>query len=217
MFGQSRTSGLATALLLAVEPPATALIALAFGERLARRVIAGALLVTAGAVLVGLRPGESSTATVLGALAVAGAATAWALDNNISARVAHLDPVLVAAVKGALGGTATLTLAALLPSASLAAAWTTASLVTILAVGFAGYGVGLALVIRALRELGAARTGALFATAPLFGAMVSIMMGESPTLTLAIAAALLAAGVAAIVSEKREPAGQRARDAREGS
>ena len=206
MYGIKHTSGLATALLIAVEPPATALIAVAmFGERMTRRLLVGGLLVVIGMIVVSLNPGEGGAAgtTTLGALAVATACTLWALDSNLSARVAHLDSTFVAMLKGALAGPLVLVLAALLRGAPFWHFWTAAQLWQMLAAGFIGYGLGLALMVRAFRELGAARTGTLFASTSLFAALGSvIVLGERPTPFLFIAAAVLAAGVATIVTEK---------------
>ena len=60
------------------------------------------------------------------------------------------------------------------------------------AVGFLGYGVSLVLFVRALRELGAGRTGAYFSTAPFLGAVASIAaLGEPFTLSLMIGGVLM--------------------------
>ena len=70
------------------------------------------------------------------------------------------------------------------------------SLVSIMLVGFLGYGVSLVLFVLALRGLGSARTGAYFSTAPFLGAVISIMvLGESVSLMFMLAAALMAVGV----------------------
>jgi drug/metabolite transporter (DMT)-like permease len=208
VHGLAHASGLAAALLLAVEPSATALIAVAvFGERATPRLGLGVALVTAGAVLVGLRPdaGPAATTTVAGALAVAGAACAWGLDNNLTTRIAHLDPRWVVMMKGLVGAGLALGLSAALTGRPIwAGHWSAGALAQMLAAGFVGYGLGMALIVRAFRELGAARTGAIFASAPLFGALFTIpVLGERPTPALVGAAALLAAGVACIVREGR--------------
>jgi drug/metabolite transporter (DMT)-like permease len=205
MYGQAHTSGLATALLIAVEPPATALLAVAlFGERLTRRIALGGLLVLAGAVLVGVRPGEGGAATTLGALAVAGACTLWALDSNLTTRVARLDPLFVAMSKGAIAGPVVLAVAAAVAGRPFWRGVSPALVPSALALGFVGYGLSLALIVRAFRELGAARTGALLAPSSLFAALAAIVvLGERPTPLLGAAAAVLAVGVWLIVTEQR--------------
>ena len=63
-------------------------------------------------------------------------------------------------------------------------------------VGFLGYGVSLALFVRALRHLGTARTGAYFATAPFIGALAAVLFLREPlTLQLMSAGLLMAADV----------------------
>jgi hypothetical protein len=62
--------------------------------------------------------------------------------------------------------------------------------------GFVGYGISLALFVRALRQLGAARTGAYFSTAPFAGAALGLaLLEETLTWNLAVAAVLMAWGV----------------------
>jgi ABC-type nickel/cobalt efflux system permease component RcnA len=62
--------------------------------------------------------------------------------------------------------------------------------------GFVGYGISLALFVRALRELGTARTGAYFSTAPFAGAALGLaLLEETLTWNLALAAVLMAWGV----------------------
>ena len=62
-------------------------------------------------------------------------------------------------------------------------------------VGFASYGASLVLFVVGLRHLGAARTGAYFSTAPFAGALLALALGDALTLQLAVAGALMAAGV----------------------
>jgi len=65
-----------------------------------------------------------------------------------------------------------------------------------LAVGFLGYGVSLALFVLALRDLGTARTGAYFSSAPFLGADAAIVFLREPlTVQLLIAGCLMGIGV----------------------
>jgi drug/metabolite transporter (DMT)-like permease len=50
-----------------------------------------------------------------------------------------------------------------------------------MAVGLVGYGLSLVLFVRALRDLGTARTGAYFSTAPFIGAAIAILLLGEPT------------------------------------
>ena len=71
--------------------------------------------------------------------------------------------------------------------------------------GFFGYGLSVALYIVALRDLGAARTGAYFSTAPFLGAVVSVaVLGENVTWALLSAGAFVGLGVWLHVTERHE-------------
>src|SRR5207237_9318743 len=100
-------------------------------------------------------------------VAVAGACLVWAIDNNLTRLIADADAVLVAQLKGLTAGAVNVAL-------SLAAGHAVpppASIAISLAVGAVSYGTSLVLFIVAMRGLGAARKGAYFALAPLFGAL----------------------------------------------
>ena len=72
-----------------------------------------------------------------------------------------------------------------------------------LALGAVSYGTSLVLFILAIRELGAARAGAYFATAPFFGAAGGlVLLGESPTAGLLGAAALMGLATGLLVYER---------------
>jgi hypothetical protein len=74
-------------------------------------------------------------------------------------------------------------------------------------VGFLGYGVSLVLFVRALRQIGTARTGAYYAVAPFFGTLLAIgLVGEPFTLQLAIAGALMGLGIYFHLAEQHEHA-----------
>jgi hypothetical protein len=72
-------------------------------------------------------------------------------------------------------------------------------------VGFLGYGVSVALFVVALRDLGTARTGAYFSTAPFIGSAVAVVvLGEPVTAQLLAAGALMAFGVWLHLTEHHE-------------
>jgi drug/metabolite transporter (DMT)-like permease len=201
MIGLATLSAAGTSLLLNLEGVFTALIAwLVFRENFDRRIATGMALIVAGGALLSLGDGAWSISRP-GGLAVAGACLAWAIDNNLTRKVSGADPVFIAALKGLAAGVANLALAA-----ASGAAWP--GLVPAGAaagVGLLGYGVSLVLFVVSLRELGAARTGAYFSTAPLIGVALSLLvLRETPGWLFWPAAALMAAGVWLHVSERHE-------------
>ena len=171
LIGLEHTSAASASMLLNLEVVFTALLAwLVFRDGFSVRVGAGLLLVVVGAVLVSWQPGRVEG--IWGAVAIAGACGCWALDNNLTHLVSAKDPRQIAAVKGAVAGGANLAIG-LLADGSLPSITRS---VSAMAIGIAGYGVSLMLFVAALRELGAARTGGLFATAPFVGVAISVLM-----------------------------------------
>jgi drug/metabolite transporter (DMT)-like permease len=191
MWGLARMPAADASLLLNAESVFTALIAwFVFKENFDRRIALGMLLIVAGAVLLSW-PGQLRFGVVLPALAVVGACWLWALDNNLTRKVALVDASFIAMTKGLAAGATNVVLAWLagaempVPAVVLAGAL----------VGFASYGASLVLFVVGLRHLGAARTGAYFSTAPFAGALLALLLGDALTLQLAVAGALMAAGV----------------------
>lgn len=178
-------------LLLNAEAVFTALLAwVAFRENVDRRVLAGMAVIVAGAVILSTS-GELHLGTTWPSLAILGACLAWGLDNNLTRKVALGDATWLAAVKGSVAGPVNLGLA-LAFGASLPGPLITGAA---LLLGFASYGVSLALFIVGLRELGTARAGAYFSVAPFFGAVVAVALGDPVTWPLVVAGVLMALGV----------------------
>ncbi len=192
MWGLTSASGSVASLLLTLEGVFTALLAwIVFREPFNRRVGVGMAAIFAGAVLLALRD-HSGAAGLWGSLAVVGACAAWAIDNNCTSKISHVDAVTLASIKGLVAGAVNVGLGlaagASLPSAGLFAASAT--------IGFLGYGLSLVLFVLALREIGAARTGAYFSTGPFIGAVIGIVALKEPlSVGLAVAAGLMALGV----------------------
>lgn len=192
MWGLMRTSGSAASLLLTLEGVFTALIAwIVFREPFNRRIGLGMMAIFIGAATLGLS-GPSGGAAAPGVAAVAGACLCWAIDNNCTSRIAHVDAPTLAMIKGLAAGSVNVALGLAIGDAlpgigAIAAAG---------GVGLFGYGVSLILFVLALREVGAARTGAYFSTAPFLGAVLGVVALHEPvTVRLIAAATLMAFGV----------------------
>ena len=100
MFGLAAGSASQSALLLNLEGVFTTLLAwLVFHEHVSRRIAAGMAAITLGALGMGWDP-SGGLALDWAALLVAAACLAWALDNNLTRRIAGGDPVQIAALKG---------------------------------------------------------------------------------------------------------------------
>ncbi len=201
MFGLTRMPASGASLLLNAEGVFTALLAwFAFRENFDRRIAIGMFAIVAGAAVLSW-PGEARFGDAWPALAVLGACLAWALDNNLTRKVALNDASAIAAVKGLAAGTVNLLLALALGDRLPVAP----ALAGALGLGFAAYGVSLALFVVGLRHLGTARTGAYFSVAPFFGALLAVAwLGEPLSAPLLAAAALMALGVWLHLSEQHE-------------
>lgn len=203
MWGLTQTTGSAASLLLTLEGVFTALIAwLVFREPFNRRIGSGMASIFVGAVILALQD-PSGHAGSLGALAVAGACLSWAIDNNFTSKIADVDALTLASIKGVVAGAVNAALA-LIVGATFPHVETLAVSALI---GFFGYGLSLVLFVLALREIGAARTGAYFSTAPFIGAVVALIaLHEQLTVGLIAAGLLMGFGVYLHLTESHQEA-----------
>jgi len=197
MAGLATTPASSAALLLNVEGLATMAIAwVVFRESVDRRLMAGALAILAGAVVLSWRGGPAGFG--LGSLAIVGACLAWGVDNNLTRKLSSADPTQIAIAKGLVAGTVNVGLA--LATGATFPTWGPTLGAGL--IGFLGYGVSLVLFVLALRRLGSARTGAYFSTAPFIGALIAVGMFRDPvTVQLVAAGLLMAVGVYFHLSE----------------
>ncbi len=201
MLGLATTPAASASLLLNLEGVFTALLAwFVFKENFDRRIALGMAAITAGGALLSWDR-DTAAGVPWGALGIAAACLAWAVDNNLTRKVSGGNPIQIAAVKGLVAGSVNLTLAFLVGSRPpgfpvvLAAS----------AVGLLGYGVSLTCFVLALRHLGTARSGAYFSLAPFVGAVLSIgIFREGVSVYFGVAAALMGLGVWLHLTERHE-------------
>ncbi|MGO4280120.1 DMT family transporter [Cupriavidus sp. RAF20_2] len=200
MTGLVTTNAASASLLLNVEGVLTAVIAwVVFKENADRQIVLGMIAIVAGGLLLSWQPGSLQMS--VGALLIVGACLCWAVDNNLTRKVSSNDALLLACLKGLAAGLCNTMLAlgqgASMPSLAVGAG--------AMMVGFAGYGVSLALFVVGLRVLGTARTGAYFSVAPLFGVLIAfVIWPEVPSVAFWIAAGLMALGVWLHLRERHE-------------
>lgn len=201
MLGLSQTDAAAASLLLTFEGAATALMAwFIFHENFDTRIALGMACLIGGAAILSWT-GVPTVEGFFGPLTIVGACVAWGLDNNLTRKVSLADPLQIVELKGLIAGPVNLLIGIL-----LGAPLPGITVIPMAAVvGFIGYGVSLALFVMALRDLGTARTGAYFSTAPFIGSAVAIIVLRDPlTPQLLIAGALMAVGVWLHLSERHE-------------
>lgn len=201
MAGLARTDASTASLLLTLEGVATALLAwFVFREHFDRRIAIGMAFLVSGAVVLSWS-GEPSISNLIGPLLIVGACIAWGIDNNLTRKVSLADPLQIVEIKGLVAGPVSLVLGLSiggnLPPLNAA--------IFAGIVGFIGYGISLALFVRALRHLGTARTGAYFSTAPFLGAVAAVVLLSEPlTIQLAAAGTLMAVGVWLHLTEEHD-------------
>lgn len=199
MWGLAGTSASSASLLLNAEGVFTALLAwYVFRENFDKRIALGMGTIVIGAVILSWS-GSIKVQSLWPPVAILGACLCWGIDNNLTRKVSLSDPFQIAAIKGLVAGVTNVSFALIVGAAIPSAGTILMSGV----VGFMGYGVSLALFVIALRELGTARAGAYFSTAPFVGAIIAVpLLGDPVTIALVSAGVLMAIGVWLHITER---------------
>src|SRR5689334_3308166 len=199
MISLKNTPASTASLLLNFEGVGTTLIALFFfHESISRRALAAIFAITLASVFLStnFRGGFSFS---LGALGILLACFLWGVDNNFTRNISAKDPLTIVAWKGLVAGFFSLILGLLLGQRVPAPI----TILSILLLGFISYGLSTMLFIYSMRGLGAARTSALYGTAPLAGVFLSILIFKDPiTLLFIVAAVLMVAGALLLANEE---------------
>jgi drug/metabolite transporter (DMT)-like permease len=203
MLGLSKVTASTASLLLNLEAVFTIVIAgLFFHENVGRRIAFGLVAIVAGGALLSTgTAGFTEFQLSMPSLLIAGACLCWAIDNNLTTKIAYADPVHTAGLKGLVAGGSNLLLA-LAAGVSLPSA---APVIGAALVGAVGYGLSLSLYILALRDLGTARTSAYFAVAPFIGAILSVIfLHDHVSAQILASGFLMALGVWLHITEEHE-------------
>lgn len=203
MVSLQNTPASTASLLLNFEGVGTTLIALLFfKESISRRAWAAILVITLASIFLSTDL-SSGFGLSLGALGVILACVLWGLDNNLTRNISGKDPLVIVASKGLVAGTFSFLLAWALGNPFP----TAATILGTLVMGFVCYGLSTLLFIRSMRGLGAARTSALYGTAPLAGVLLSIVIfGEIPSVFFILAAILMIGGALLLINESHSHA-----------
>lgn len=201
LLGLERVTGIAGSLLLNLEGPMTIAIGVAvFREHLPRQALAGAAVIFAGAIALGVAGGDGH-ADWVGVLLIAAACAGWALDNNLTQSLTVRDPRSIVLVKAGIAGSVNFALAVVLGQALPRVAIVFAAL----ALGAVAYGLSIYLDALALRALGAAREAAVFAIAPFVGALVApFVLPETFGFNDVVAGLLMLCGVGLLLRERHQ-------------
>ena len=198
MVSLQNTPASTASLLLNFEGVGTTLIALLFfKEAISRRAWMAILVITLASVFLSTTFSEGIGLS-LGALGIILACVLWGLDNNFTRNISGKDPLVIVAWKGVTAGTFSFLLSFLLGNAMPSFT----SIISTMILGFVSYGLSTILFILSMRGLGAARTSALYGTAPLAGVLLSIIIfGESPSFAYSLAGVLMIIGALLLINE----------------
>jgi drug/metabolite transporter (DMT)-like permease len=196
--GLSETTAINASLLLNAESLFTVLIAVAFlKERGTRREYLSIFMLLIGVVFVTTN-GEfqrlSLTENILGNLLIIGACLSWGIDNNLSRFLSKKrDIILVTGLKCFIGGLALLTISFLL---GIDFSLPLISIPYLLSVGTLSIAFSILLFLFALRKIGSMRTGVIYSTSSLFGAVLAFaVLREAFTPIQLIAGLVMLLGV----------------------
>lgn len=199
LIGLRTTPASTSALLLNFESAATTLLAgLIFKEAIGKRAAWAVGLITLASILLSWDfSGQWGLSG--GAIAILAACLLWGVDNNCTRNISARSPLTIVMVKGLGAGSFNLLLALVL---NMPLPGWRASLPG-LALGMVSYGFSIALFVLAMRGLGAARTSALFGSAPFIGAIfAALLFRETPQALALISIPLLLAGAGLLLSEE---------------
>jgi drug/metabolite transporter (DMT)-like permease len=201
LLALNRASAGSVSLLLNLEIVATALLGVGFfREYLGRSGWLGIAAILCGGSILSFEGGTPGL--VAGALAAA-ACTCWGLDNNLTALIDGLSPSEITFWKGIVAGSTNLLLGLVLAPLVASPTFIAGALV----VGMFSYGASIVLYITAAQQIGAARSQAVFASAPFVGAAISFAMLNDPFGAPAVVAGLLfAVGVVLAFLDRHEHA-----------
>ncbi len=198
LISLQQTPASTASLLLNFESVGTTLVAaFLFKESVGRRIGWAVLIITLAGFLLSF-DGSNSWGISAGALGIIAACFLWGLDNNLTRHISAKNPLAIVAVKGCVAGVFSILLAILLgkqlPSRE--------TLLWAMLLGALSYGLSIQLFILAMRDLGAARSSALFGVAPFAGALLSIILfREMPQLLFWIAIPLMLSGTWLMLTE----------------
>jgi drug/metabolite transporter (DMT)-like permease len=201
LFSLRNTPAATASLLLCFEGVATTLIAfIFFKESISRRAWLAVILITLASIFLSINL-NAVWGFSLGALGILAACILWGIDNNFTRNISAKDPLMIVIIKGLGAGIFSLGMAMVL--GNKLPAWHVVFRALIL--GCFSYGISTVLFIRAMRGLGAARTSALYSTAPFAGMLLSFaLFRENPGWLFIVAFPLIAAGMLFLTNEKHE-------------
>ena len=186
--------------LLSFEAVATALVAgIVFAEYAGPRVWAALGCITLACITLAWQPDQpfGLSARAVGILFTC---LCWGIDTSCSRQIAGRDPLAIVMYKGLFAGVVTFSVARMIGE-PLPDLFTGTAAIILGLIGFGG--LMTFCFLKALRELGPARTGSYFGINPVFGIIVGLcIFRDSPGLVFIPAVFLMLAGILILLSEQ---------------
>jgi drug/metabolite transporter (DMT)-like permease len=197
MYGLNQTTAVNTSLLLNAEVLFTIIIAFTFWRERGSLKDYLAICVILVGVLFLTTNGQLQNITFTGTagnLLIIGACLFWGIDNNLSKKLGKKrDLLLVTGLKCLIGGTALLMLALIIGMPTF---FPLNALPYVLSVGAFSIALSILFFTFALREIGAMRTGVVYSTSALFGAVLAfLILGEAFTIIQLFAGLIMLFGI----------------------
>lgn len=186
-------------LLLNFEAVATTIIAIIFfKENAGRQIISAVVLITLASIVLSW-DFKNQWGFSIGSLGVILACFCWGVDNNFTRNISLKNPFSIVTIKGIVAGSFSLLLSIILknqmPELKI--------IIIAMVIGFFCYGLSIVLFVFAMRDLGSARTSALFGTAPFIGSVLSfILLGDIPSSMFFISLPIMIIGTILLLKEE---------------
>ena len=203
--GLNQTTAINASLLQNAEALFTVIIAfLILKEHCNKKEWIGITLLIVGAVFLATNAQFSSLSlqeAVFGNLLILGACLFWGIDNNLSKFLCiKEDLILVTALKCLIGGASLLLLAYALHLSFYVPFTAYPYLIT---VGAFSIGFSILFFMVGLKEIGSIRTGTIFSTSALFGAVFALIILKEPiTIVQALAGLVMILGICVLYKKK---------------
>ncbi|EKQ55804.1 MULTISPECIES: DMT family transporter [unclassified Clostridium] len=186
-------------LLLNFEGVATTIIAIVFFKENVGKQILGAIALITIASIVLSWDFTNQWGLSIGALGIIIACLCWGIDNNFTRNISSKNPFSIVTIKGIAAGIFSLVLSIVLknqiPDLKV--------IIVAMIIGFFCYGLSIVLFVFAMRDLGSARTSALFATAPFIGSILSIiLLGDIPSKVFFVSLPIMIIGAVLLLKEE---------------
>jgi len=193
IWGLSLSTAVNASFLLNSEVMFTVLIAFIFlGERAKGKDYFAVFLLIVGAIIIttNLELGALGVADMLyGNILIILGCLFWGIDNNLSKILSQRNDILqLVSFKGLIGGPVVLLLALILGTPFTI---TLQVIPYLIGAGLLSIAASLALFLFSLREIGAMKTGAVFSTSSLFGALSAFLILSETISILQVGAGLL--------------------------